>query len=357
VEGLRNHYAHWITWPVALGIIGRIKHFRFYLFGRGLQLLHRGGKVRLERGCNMTDPLDFRHDPAVVQVADEKIYIRALDEGASVEEIADNFLATQRTYCEKCKSAHPGSECPWCGREQGNGMFGGCIYCRTSYRAGRKNCPVCKVQTNLNKANTTTRVEKRLEHWQAAYDEARSNGYYFSINEHLAHAYYLIEAGRGNEASHILDHLFAYCGNRLSLGSRGLLDEAEYFSYLSHLEECMARKMMADEQQYRKEHGNQSPSLAIAYTVHAILSFLYYRTNLKINILLMPDIYNNISAETECLDKVNVKKMKRVLIDIKKNKQGRPEELCKVINKHLAIIPKIDMQELQQDVAALLVQW
>jgi hypothetical protein len=292
-----------------------------------------------------------------VPVPGEPLYIEA-DDYIDAAESADKFVATHRTYCEKCKRPHRGFQCPSCGRAIGNGAFGGCIYCRTAYRAGRTNCPVCEVQRNLDKANTPeTPPNKALEHWEAAYGEARSNGDYFSINEHIIHVRCFVHAARGKEAWGTAARIFDCCTERFSLSRGGPQEQAKFYSQLSQVEDAMAYVMMMEEQHYRSEHGQQDLPQAVAYVVHAILSLLYYRAELKINTQLMPDIYGKLSADAEGLEKISVKRMKRVLIDIKKNKQGRPEALCQDIKKHIASIPRIDPQAVQQDVAAVLARW
>ena len=288
--------------------------------------------------------------PEAVPVVEEELYIK---DTSGVEE----FFATHRIYCQKCKRTHSDDVCPWCGTDLSRRGSHVCMYCNTSYRMGRKNCPICKVNNNLIKATGAKTPKTSLKYWQAAYDEARSNGYHFSIAEHLFHARYLIEAGRGDEACSILNQFVGYCGQHLASTKGSLKDKKEYFSFLSAIENTFADKVMADERQYRERHGQQNPGLAVAYAVHVILSSLYNRTVSRIDAQLWPEAYGSLSTDSQRLREVHVARMKRVLINIKKNKRGRPEELCEVIDKHLANIPRIDMPALEQDVATVLTQW
>src|SRR5262249_26204335 len=85
---------------------------------------------------------DDIQEPVQVAVLDEPLYI-------SSDETVNRF----REYCEGCKIIYTQSQCPGCGYDNTRGMRTGCMYCNVQYRHSRKNCPLCKVAVNLDKAN------------------------------------------------------------------------------------------------------------------------------------------------------------------------------------------------------------
>jgi hypothetical protein len=292
---------------------------------------------------NLTPP----QVPVIPPIHEEPLYINEKHPGG------DEIM----TYCEKCKRPHPGMVCPSCGEDDSRGTFGGCLYCGTSYRASRKKCPVCRVDANLMRATTAQSAKESLTYWQAAYDEARTNRYYFSLSEHRIHVGFLIEAGHGSLARHLLDRLSAYVRSRFPAVPRDLQEQVKYFSALQNIEQPMSDYYRAEAQKSQGKQDQGSPSLVMAYAVHAIMDVLLYRAELKVNTDLMPDIFGEVSSDVECLEKVNIDRMKEVLKAINKNAPGRPEALSKIINKNLSTIPIIDEGTVRQDVAALFAVW
>jgi hypothetical protein len=290
--------------------------------------------------------VDADEVPEVVAVhaTDEPLYIYR-------EEHVNKF----RSYCERCKLVHQQSACPGCGYDHTRGVRSGCMYCNTDYRSSRKNCPLCKVEINLDKARNSSKPEKALAYWQAAYDEARAKGYDFHFSDHLSHVHHLVEASHFADAWRKLNRLVIYLGERLSSSVRDVRCYQKYAEDLSHVEEGIALHNSREAKAYRERHGEDNAGLCGGAVTHAVLSLLYYRISLKYNQQLMPDIYRDIRPEH--LERTNFNRLKRVLIDIKKNKKGRPEQLCEVVARHLATVPKVDAGAVQQDVMAVLTQW
>ncbi len=280
----------------------------------------------------------------VVPATDEPLYI-----------YHEQDVRRFRSYCERCKLVHQQSECPGCGYDHTRGLRTGCMYCNTDYRSSRKNCPLCKIEVNLDKARNASKAGKALAYWQAAYEEARANGYDFHFSDHLSHVHHLLEAGQFDAAWRKLNQLFVYLGVRLSESARDVRCYQKYAEDLSHVEEGMALHNSREAKAYRERHGEDNLSLCLGAITHAVLSLLYYRTSLKYNQQMMPDIYSGIQPEH--LEKTNLNRLKRVLIDIRKNKKGRPEQLGEVVSKHLTTIPNVAPAVVQQDVKSVLAQW
>jgi hypothetical protein len=116
-----------------------------------------------------------------------------------------------RTYCEKCKAAHAGFDCPRCGNTHpGGGSGNSCDYCNTSYRESRRDCPVCTVEKQFKKAvevGARGNLTKAISLWWKGYDEARSNRLGFPYKAFFPYAAFLAEAGFGHDAMALLNHL------------------------------------------------------------------------------------------------------------------------------------------------------
>jgi hypothetical protein len=289
-------------------------------------------------------PADEIPEAVAIPATDEPLYIYS-------EEDARKF----RTYCERCKIVHQQFECPGCGYDHTRGVRSGCMYCNTDYRSSRKNCPLCKVEVNLDKARNASKPEKALAYWQVAYDEARSKGYDFHFSDHLSQVHHLIEARQFGAASRKLNKLVGYVEERLSSSARDIRAFQQYFEDLSHVEEGMALHNSREARAYREKHDEDNVDLCAGAVAHAILSLLYYWTSLKHNQQMMPDIYGDIRAED--LERTSFNRLKRVLIDIKRNKKGRPEQLCAVVSKHLSTIPNANPGFVHRDVRSVLAQW
>ncbi len=208
----------------------------------------------------MSDPVDADRAtspiPSQQPLADEPLYICELPGGIGTpSQRANEIVAACRIYCEKCKRAYPGAlECPGCGWKIGCGAHGVCSYCGATYRY-RKSCPACQVDLHSTKATKAKSPRKAIEHWQAAYAEARSNGYHFAFSEHSAYAIFLINAGREGDARRILDQLFPYCEHCLSSGR---WDQSKYSRNVSYLE-AIKKRERTEKGEPRKGNRRKAP--------------------------------------------------------------------------------------------------
>jgi hypothetical protein len=260
--------------------------------------------------------------------ADDDLYIntRDMSDGEPI-----------RFYCEQCKKPFEGFTCPRCRSGSRSGAYGGCMFCRTSYRASRKRCPVCDVDANMQKANAPVNAEpdeiaKALACWQAGYEEAKANGYWFSMEQHLTHARLLRYAGHGDEAWRLLNQLMVKCGRDYK--SIGRIHQL----FAEHLGDEAAK-------------GDRD-SLRIASVFHALVADLHSSLELAQNKKKMPDIYKNIGDAPD--EKWHTNEMKRRLRIIKRNKKGNAERLYAVLMDHWQRLPKIDNDALERDVAAII---
>jgi hypothetical protein len=189
----------------------------------------------------------------------------------------------------------------------------------------------------MRKANVPVNAEPReiakaLASWQTGYEEAKANGYWFSMEEHLTHARLLRYTGHGDDAWRLLNQLMVKCGRTYKSIAR--IHEA----FSSHL---------ADEAAERDKDGHR-----IAAILHALLGDLHSSLELAENKKMMPDIYAKIGDAPD--EKWHLNQMKRLLRTVGRNKKGNAERLYVVLLKHWQQLPAIDHDALERDVAVII---
>jgi hypothetical protein len=155
----------------------------------------------------------------------------------------------ERTYCEKCKAAHSGFDCPKCGNTHpGGGAGNSCDYCNTSYRESRRNCPVCTVEKHFKKAaeiGASGNLNKAIGVWWQGYDEARSNRLGFPYKAYFPYAAFLAEAGFGDDAVALLNQLRNHRRSKLA-PHREPVDLWKYYRDLAAIHSAIARALALD---------------------------------------------------------------------------------------------------------------
>jgi hypothetical protein len=259
-----------------------------------------------------------------------------------------------RHYCENCKRAHTEDSCPSCGNDHRGGTIEDCSYCNTGYRGSRQRCPVCKIERNLEKASAASKPDKALAYWNEAYQEAKANKFRFAISDFLSATEYLIAAD-SEDVLPFLKQVFAICNKRLSESKKDLGCYEKYFISASDVEEWVARYYKAKEKKVRDAEKKTDRGLAISSMLHTMLSLIYSRIAHTYQVKAMPHIYGEITREqldSHCSAKLNV-----LLIDLKKKKPERVEQLVTLLNKHLTLIPKVDATALKADITAFASSW
>jgi hypothetical protein len=246
-----------------------------------------------------------------------------------------------RTYCEKCKAAHSGFDCPKCGNTHpGGGAGNSCDYCNTSYRESRRNCPVCTVERHFDKAldaGSHGNLSKAIGLWWKGYDEARSNRLGFPYKAYFPYAAFLAEAGFGDDAMALLNQLRNH--RRANIAARPeSVDLWNYYRDLAAMHNTMARALVLDPTPLTASRRGD-------IVVHLLLSELSERTGT-----------HRAGYGTESYP-ITVNRMQEVLRQAKLNKKGRPEEAQQLLVKHWYAVPKIDAQTLREEVAELVSKW
>jgi hypothetical protein len=262
-----------------------------------------------------------------------------------------------RTYCEICKKPYEGDKCPRCfEREKSPGPFARCIYCGTQFRTTWRYCPACYVQSEIDKAHLAKTPEDALAHWRTAYEEAIEHGYDFHFADHLAHTHYLAQAGFGAAAKKKLDLLATHCAEELDRSDGGPQHLADYYAAMSKVGQGFVEYYVTEVKRFRQNHNQQNdPSLSVSLTVETMLLILYASLTHYYTQKAAPSKSGKIVPESN--RKTNIDRMKRVLAEMRKGKTGRPEALCDLVDRHIAGLPKVDVEGLRKEVTEKLGQF
>ncbi len=246
-----------------------------------------------------------------------------------------------RTYCEKCKAAHSGFDCPMCGNTHpGGGAINSCGYCNTSYRESRRRCPTCTVEKHFDKAADAGKrgnLPKAISFWWQGYDEARTKRLGFPYKAFLPYTAFLAEAGFCDDAMTLLTQLRDHRRSTLAT-SRRPVDLLDYHRELAAIHTATARALALDPRPL-----TTSRQCDIIY--QSLLGELSELVGLHCS-----------GYGTQPLP-LTVNRMREVLRQAKLNKKGRPEEAQQVLVKHWYTVPKIDVHVLRQEVSGLVSAW
>jgi hypothetical protein len=246
-----------------------------------------------------------------------------------------------RTYCENCKTAHAGFDCPSCGNTHpGGGAGNSCSHCNTSYRESRRSCPICTVEKNFSKASDAGmrgNLPKAIAFWWNGYDEARSNRFGFSYADYLPYTAFLAEAGYCDDAMALLKELRTH-QRSTSPKSPTTVQQWDFYRELAAIHSAMSKALIMDPTPL-----SQTRQIDIVF--HALLSELSER------------IGGRLSGYVTDVYPLTVNRMREILRPAKLNKKGRPEEAQQALVEYWYAVPKIDVQALRQDVEKLISAW